>query len=54
MVGFTSGYRRRSGFLFKLLIVVGWGVFALDAFLVIVATVSRNMGDDAAGRGALA
>ena len=38
--------------MFKLLIVVGWGVFALDAFLVIVATVSRNMGDDAAGRGA--
>ena len=38
--------------MFKLLIVLGWGVFALDAFLAIVAVVSRNMGDDAAGRGA--
>ena len=37
--------------MFKLLIVAGWGFFALDAFLVIAAIVSRNMGDDAAGHG---
>jgi hypothetical protein len=37
--------------LFKLLIVAGWGFFALDAFLVVTAIFSRDMGDDAAGRG---
>jgi ankyrin repeat protein len=37
--------------LFKLLIIAAWGFFAVDAFLVIAAIVSRNTGDDAAGRG---
>jgi hypothetical protein len=37
--------------LFKLLIIAGWGVFALDAILVITAMVSRDAGSDAAGRG---
>ena len=37
--------------MFKLLIVAGWAFFAFDAVLAIVAIVSRNMGDDAAGRG---
>jgi hypothetical protein len=35
----------------KILIVVGWVFFALDVVLVTAAIVSRNMGDDAAGRG---
>ena len=51
MVAVTSGYSRTSGFLFKLLIIAGWVIFAVDAFLAIAAIVSRNMGDDAAGRG---
>ena len=39
--------------MFKLpIILLGWAVFAVDAFLVVVAIVSRDMGDDAAGRGA--
>lgn len=37
--------------MFKLLIVAGWAFFAFDAVLAIVSLVSRNMGDDAAGRG---
>jgi hypothetical protein len=37
--------------MFKLLIVFGWIVFSFDAVLAIVAIISRNMGDDAAGRG---
>jgi hypothetical protein len=36
----------------KLLIVAGWVLFALDVALVTAAILSRDMGDDAAGRGA--
>jgi hypothetical protein len=35
----------------RALLVVGWVCFALDAFVVVGMFVSRNMGDDAAGRG---
>jgi hypothetical protein len=37
--------------LFKIWIVIGWLFFAVDAFFVIASLISRNMGDDAAGRG---
>ena len=37
--------------MFKVLIVVGWTIFAVDAVLAVTAMVSRDMGDDAAGRG---
>ncbi len=35
----------------KIIIVAGWGLFAIDAFLAVVALISRNLGNDAAGRG---
>ena len=35
----------------KILIIAAWLVFAADAFLVGAAIVTRDMGDDAAGRG---
>ena len=37
--------------MFKIWVVFGWGIIALEAFLVIAAIYSRDMGDDAAGRG---
>ena len=37
--------------MFKIWIVIGWLFFAVDAVLIIASLISRNMGDDAAGRG---
>ncbi len=37
--------------MFKALVVASWFCFALDTFLVIAAIVTRDAGDDAAGRG---
>jgi hypothetical protein len=37
--------------LFKALVIFGWTVFALEAVFMIAAMISRDMGDDAAGRG---
>lgn len=42
---------RWSGSLFKIWIVIGWLFFTVDAFFVIASLISRNMGEDAAGRG---
>jgi len=35
----------------RTLTIVGWICFALEAGLVVMLLLSRNMGDDAAGRG---
>lgn len=37
--------------MFRTLIIIGWSAFAFDAILAIIAIISRNMGNDAAGRG---
>jgi hypothetical protein len=37
--------------MFKVLLIAGWGIFAVDAIFVVVSIISRNMGDDAAGHG---
>jgi hypothetical protein len=35
----------------KLLTIAAWVLFAVDAFVIVAAVISRDMGDDAAGRG---